>query len=409
MAPVAQASRTGLSAPPRTLVAACCLSNFDRFTIGPVLIAVATGLHVRLSATAAVASGYAIAYGLSQPIWGMLSDRFGRLPILRCALLAAALAGVLSALMPTLWPLIVVRTVTGGLFGGVIPASLTYIGDTIPVSRRQGALSDLMSALGVSTAVATVFSGVVAHFAGWRPVFALPAAAAGVVAILLRRLPEPSETPESPESPETPETPGPAATAAGPRHRPLLIVLRERWSYVVMVLGLLEGGVLLGCLPFLPPALQAHGMSAARAGAVVGLYGVGILVFTRMVKRLTTRRPAWMLLIAGGAMLGGGYLLAADWQTVPVIAVTAVMLGAGWAFMHSTLQTWATTVAPEARGTSVAMFAAALFVGSAAGSAFAGPLAQDGRYGLLFGTAALVTVPLTVLAALTRSRYVPRG
>ena len=395
MADVAQASRTGLAATPRTLVAACFLSNFDRFTIGPVLIAVATGLHVRLSATAAVASGYAIAYGLSQPVWGMLSDRFGRLPILRGALLAAALAGVVSALMPTLGPLIVIRTVTGGFFGAVIPASLTYIGDTIPVSRRQGALSDLMSALGVGTAIATVFAGVVAHFAGWRPVFALPAAVAGVVAILLRRLPEPPGT-------------LPAAASA-PRHRPLLIVLGERWSYVVMVLGLLEGGVLLGCLPFLPPALQAHGLSAARAGAVVGLYGVGILVFTRIVKRLTTRRPAWALLTVGGVVMGVGYLVAAGRQTTPAIAMTAVLLGAGWAFMHSTLQTWATTVAPEARGTGVAMFAAALFVGSAGGSALAAPLAQDGRYGLLFGAAALTMIPLTALAALTRRHYIPRG
>jgi predicted MFS family arabinose efflux permease len=392
MADVAQASRTGLAAPPRTLVAACCLSNFDRFTIGPVLIAVSTGLHVRLSATAAVASGYAIAYGLSQPVWGMLSDRFGRLPIIRGALLAAAVAGVVSALMPTLWPLIVVRTVTGGFFGAVIPASLTYLGDTIPVSRRQGALSDLMSALGVSTAIAMVFSGVVAHIAGWRPAFAIPAAAAGVVAILLRTLPEPPGT-------------FPADSAQRHRrHRPLLTVLRERWSYVVMVLGLIEGGVLLGCLPFLPPALQANGLSAARAGAVVGLYGVGILVLN-----LTTRRPAWALITVGGVVMGVGYLLAAGRQTIPAIAMTAVLLGAGWAFMHSTLQTWATTVAPEARGTGVAMFAAALFVGSAAGSALAGPLAQDGRYGLLFGAAALTMIPLTALAALTRRYYIPRG
>ncbi|HEU5157824.1 MAG TPA: MFS transporter [Streptosporangiaceae bacterium] len=395
MAAVAQASTSlGRSAPPRSLVAACFLSNFDRFTIGPVLIAVASGLHVRLSATAAVASGYAVAYGLSQPVWGMLSDRFGRLPILRGALFAAALAGVVSALMPTLWPLIVIRTVTGGLFGAVIPASLTYIGDTIPVSRRQGALSDLMSALGVGTAIAMVFSGVVAHFAGWRPVFALPAAAAGVVAVLLRRLPEP---------------PRPRPAASVRRHRPLLTVLRERWSYIVMVLALIEGGVLLGCMPFLPPALQAHGLSAARAGAVVGLYGVGILIFTRMVKRLTTRRPAWVLLAAGGVTMAVGYLLAAGRQTTPAIALTAVLLGAGWAFMHSTLQTWATTVAPEARGTGVAMFAAALFVGSAAGSALAGPLAQDGRYAVLFGAAALTMIPLTLLAVLTRRRYTPRG
>jgi predicted MFS family arabinose efflux permease len=392
MAAAAPASPTGPTAAPRSLVAACFLSNFDRFTVGPVLIAVATGLQVRLSATVAVASGYAVAYGLSQPIWGILSDRFGRLPILRGALFAAALAGVVSALMPTLWPLIVIRTVTGGFFGAVVPASLTYIGDTIPVSRRQGALSDLMSALGVGTAIAMVFSGVVTQFAGWRPVFALPAAAAGVVALLLRRLPEP-----------------PRFATPAKRRRPLLTVLSERWSYVVMVLGLLEGGVLLGCLPFLPPALQAHGLSAARAGAVVGLYGVGILVFTRMVKRLTPRRPAWALRVVGGVTMGVGYLVAADRQTIPAIAMTAVLLGAGWAFMHSTLQTWATTVAPEARGTGVAMFAAALFVGSAVGSALAGPLAQDGRFGLLFGAAALTMIPLTVLAALTRRRYTPRG
>jgi predicted MFS family arabinose efflux permease len=389
MAAVAPVSLT--AAPPRLLVAACFLSNFDRFTIGPVLIAVATGLHVRLSATTAVASGYAIAYGLSQPLWGMLSDRFGRMRILRGAMLGAAIVGVVSALMPALWPLIIVRTVTGGFFGAVVPASLTYIGDTIPISRRQGALSDLMSALGVGTAIATVFSGVVAHVAGWRPVFALPATAAGVVAIALRRLPEPARPP----SPH--------------RDRPLMTVLRERWSYVVMALGLLEGGVLLGCLPFLPPALQANGLSAAPAGAVVGLYGVGILVFTRLVKRLTTRRPAWALVAVGGLAMGAGHLLAAAEQTIPAIALTAMLLGAGWAFMHSTLQTWATAVAPEARGTGIAMFAAALFAGSAAGLALGGPLAEGGRYGLLFGAAALLTIPLTVAGAVARRRYVPRG
>jgi predicted MFS family arabinose efflux permease len=159
----------------------------------------------------------------------------------------------------------------------------------------------------------------------------------------------------------------------------------------------------------LPPALQAHGLSAARAGAVVGLYGVGILVFTRLVKRLTVRRPAWTLVAAGGLTMSAGLALAAAAQTLPAIATTALLLGAGWAFMHSTLQTWATTIAPEARGTGVAMFAAALFVGSAAASALGGPLAQDGRYTLLFGAAALITIPLTVAGALARRRYIPRG
>jgi MFS family permease len=372
-------------------VAACFLSNFDRFTVGPVLFAVAAGLHARIGATAAVAGGYAIAYGLSQPLWGMLSDRFGRVRILYGSLIASAIAGLVSALMPTLWSLIIVRTVAGALFGAIVPTSLTYIGDTVPVERRQGALSDVMSVLGIGTALAALFSGVVAHFTGWRLVFALPAAAAGVVAFLVRKLPEP-----------------PRAPRAG-RPSALGTVLRERWAYVVMGLGLLEGIVLVGCLPFLAPALQAGGLSAAWAGAAAGMYGVGVLLFTRVVKRQTTRRPAWGLLAIGGLLMGLGHLLAASEQMIATIAGAAVLLGAGWAFMHSTLQTWATSVVPEARGTAIAMFAAALFVGSAVAAALGGPLVQAGRYGLLFGCAAATTIPLTAVGVLSRRRYTPRG
>jgi predicted MFS family arabinose efflux permease len=405
MAAAAPAPRS-TAATTRVLVAACFLSNFDRFTIGPVLFAVAAGLQVSLGATAAVASGYAVAYGLSQPLWGMLSDRFGRVRILYGALIAAAVTGVLSALMPSLWPLIVVRTVAGACFGAIVPTALTYIGDTTPVNRRQGALSDVMSVLGIGTALATTFGGVVSQVAGWRVVFALPAAAAAVVAVMVRRLPEPAGVPVV--------TGGRTRGAPRPnRSQPLVTVLRERWAYVVMGLGFVEGAVLLGCLTFLAPALQDDGLSAARAGAIAGLYGVGILIFTRVVKRLANHRPAWALLGAGGLLMGVGYLLAvagpAAGQTVAAIAVTGVLLGAGWAFMHSTLQTWATTVVPEARGTGVAMFAAALFMGSAVASALAGPLADGGDYGLLFGAAALTTIPLTAAGVLARSRYTPRG
>jgi len=82
-----------------------------------------------------------------------------------------------------------------------------------------------------------------------------------------------------------------------------------------------------------------------------------------------------------------------------------VLLGAGWAFMHSTLQTWATDVAPAARATVVSLFATMLFCGSAVGTAISGPLVDAGRFHLVFLLAFVLAVPLVVAATWGRRRY----
>jgi hypothetical protein len=73
--------------------------------------------------------------------------------------------------------------------------------------------------------------------------------------------------------------------------------------------------------------------------------------------------------------------------------------------MHPTLQNWATEVTPGARATVISFFAAALFVGSGISTTLAAPLAEAGRFPLIFGLAAATAVPLGVAAALARVRY----
>ena len=82
-----------------------------------------------------------------------------------------------------------------------------------------------------------------------------------------------------------------------------------------------------------------------------------------------------------------------------------VLLGGAWAFMHSTLQTWATSVSPTARAQVVPLFSACLFLGGSSGAALGGPLAGAGHYGPLFAVSAAVFVPLTVVSAATRRIY----
>jgi MFS family permease len=64
----------------------------DRFLIGPVLVVIADDFDVSLGAAAAVATLYLFLYGVLQPVYGVLSDRFGRVRVMR-----AALTGIVAA------------------------------------------------------------------------------------------------------------------------------------------------------------------------------------------------------------------------------------------------------------------------------------------------------------------------
>jgi len=375
---------------PRLLQLAAFFSSFDRFAIAPMLLTIAASLGASLTEVAATASLYYLLYGLMQPVWGMLSDRLGRVRVMRLTLFGAAAAGVLSSLAPNLTVLIVARALAGGLFAAVIPASLVYIGDTVGMGSRQKALADLMAASAVGTALATVLGGLAAYLDGWRIAFAAPALAGAALAVLLARLPEPKAFSEQKRE-------GPLGQAGR--------VLVQPWALVVVGIALVEGAVILGFLTFLAPSLESAGFSPAVAGLAVGLYGLAVLGWTRAVKLVANRLGASALILIGAGMLSLGYASGAVGQSLASVSATAILVGGGFAFMHSTLQTWATEVVPEARATVISLFAAALFAGSGVATMAAAPLAEAGSFDLLFGLAAVVAVPLGLFAGLARHRY----
>jgi predicted MFS family arabinose efflux permease len=379
-------SRGGL----RLLQLAAFFSSFDRFAVAPMLFTIAASLGTSLAGVAATASLYYLLYGGLQPVWGMLSDRLGRVRVMRLTLFGAVFAGVISALAPNLAVLAAARALAGGLFAAVIPAALVYVGDTVGMDSRQKALADLMAASAVGTALATALGGLAAYLGAWRLAFAAPALAGGVLALLLTRLPEPEGF--APESRE-----GPLVKVGRVFGRP--------WAVAVIGIAAVEGAVILGFLTFLAPSLESIGFSPAVAGLAVGLYGLAVLGWTRAVKLVSNVLGAAVLILIGGGMLALGYASGAVGHSLVGVGVAAVLVGGGFAFMHSTLQTWATEVVPEARATVISLFAAALFAGSGLATAAAAPLADEGRFRLLFTIAALVAVPLGLFAALARRRY----
>ena len=373
--------------PPAAVALAAFVSSFDRFAISPLIVLVAADLGATLAQALTIASAYYLAYGVSQPVWGVLSDRLGRIRLMMAALIAAALAGVVATAAPTLTVLVIARALSGAFFGAIIPTSMTYVGDTVDEAHRQPALTDLMAAIAVGTASATALAGVLGHFLDWRIVFAIPAVLALASAIGLRGLGEPER--QAPQGVLT--TLGTAVT--------------HRWALIVIGFAFVEGAVVLGVLTLLAPALQSQGVGAAIAGLATAAYGLGVIITSRIVKVLSSRLSMPRLVAVGGlATVVGFTLLTIHLSTLTVI-IAALLLGTTWTFQHSSLQTWATSVLPQARGTVVALFAGGLFAGSSVGAALGGAAGDAGRWTLLFGITAAAGAVLTVAIVVGRRLY----
>jgi predicted MFS family arabinose efflux permease len=367
-------------------------STCDRFAIAPLLVVIGISFDAPLSAVAGVASAYFLAYGLMQPVWGMVSDRIGRVRVMRLSLLGASVAGFGSAVAPNLLVLGLTRTIAGGCFAALIPSTLVYVGDMWPPRVRQRPLSDVLAASSFGIALATAGAGLLADLVGWRLVPAVTGMAAAGLWVALRRLPEPDRGP-----------------VTGSPLRSIATVLRHRWAVTVFALVFVEGFVVLGVLTYLAPTVQALGSSAALAGLVAATFGIGALAWSRVVRMLVGRLSAGGLASVGGGLLVAGWAVLAVAVTVPTVAVAGLLVGGSWAFLHTTLQSWATEVVPEERATAVAMFAALLFLGGSAGTAAVAPLADAGAFGTVFVVALVLAVPLAVAAGIARFRYGRRG
>jgi predicted MFS family arabinose efflux permease len=322
------------------------------------------------------------------PLYGVLSDRFGRVRVIRAALVGTALADALSALSPNLTALLVARFVTGGIACGVFPTTLVYLGDRFPFKVRQHAITNVLVFVALGTTAGTLGAGLTAHLLSWRYFFPIPGAIALAAAIALRGLPESLLT-RSTQNP----------------FEQVRTVLRHGWAVFVLLLAVLVGAVMFGFVTYLAPALEASGQSSAIAGVVVASYGVSVVFCTRAFGYVARSLPAALILAGGAALLMTGYLVAGAMQTVVAILAASVLAGGAYAFMQSTFQTWATDVVPEARGTATSLFATAIFAGAALATSGAAGLASTHDYHTLFLVAALITLPVLLGGSLGRWRY----
>jgi predicted MFS family arabinose efflux permease len=147
------------------------------------------------------------------------------------------------------------------------------------------------------------------------------------------------------------------------------------------------------------------GLSYTTMGLVVGMFGIGGLIYSTSVRRLVAWLGQTGLATVGGAMLAVAFVVLAV-QPVWWLAPAAVCgIGLGFYMLHNTLQTNATQMTPQARGTAVALFSSALYLGQTAGVAVAAPAVDRWGAAPVFLVAAVALVAMGCwFASLLRQR-----
>jgi EmrB/QacA subfamily drug resistance transporter len=152
------------------------LSSLDQTIVSTSIYTIANDLD-GLSLQAWATTAYLITSTVSTPLYGKLSDIFGRRPLYLAAI-AIFLAGSLYAgSVHSMTELAIARGIQGMGAGGLLALALTIIGDIVALKDRAKFQGYFMSVFGISSVLGPVVGGAFAGsanilgFDGWRWVF----------------------------------------------------------------------------------------------------------------------------------------------------------------------------------------------------------------------------------------------
>lgn len=324
----------------------------------PMLVALATEFQVSVGEASRVISAFAVAYGCLQLFYGPLGDRVGKLRVINAAVLGCAVFSAVTATMTDFQWLVVARAAMGASAAGIIPLSMAWLGDQVSYERRQETLAKLMSATVTGMMAGQWFGGWAAQALGWRSAFGVLSCMFALACIMLFARMGPQRRAVALQTDGSYWQQALSGLA-------LLRVARVRW---VLTVTCIEGALAFGTLAFVPSQLVQHfGLSAALAGGLMALYGLGGLGYSQLAGRWLGWLGERGLARLGSTLVALGLLLLAWSQHVALAALGCVSAGLGFYMLHNTLQTQATQMAPEARGSAVTLFACMLFFGQSTG------------------------------------------
>jgi multidrug resistance protein len=332
-------------------------------------------------------ASYSLMQFIFAPLWGRLSDRFGRKPIIIAGLLGLGLSFILFGLSTSLWMLFAARILGGVLSSGIFPASLAYIADVTTKKERGQAMGLLGAASGLGIIFGPAASGFIAVLGLSMPFYAAGLLSMVTAGFALTLLPESLKQ----RSPKT-AIPAPAS-AAGAFVSSILSPLKTPigvFFFVTLIITFAVAGFestftyytmdrygvtdQVSPMPLLGGTVGITGpMVTALVFVVMGIIGVvcqGVLV-NKAIERFTEE----MTIVIGLLFCGAGLILVIFASELASLLLATGLYSIGSGFVNPSLNTLVSRrTPPDRQGAVMGVLGSYNSLGRIAGPPFGGVL-----------------------------------
>jgi multidrug resistance protein len=315
------------------LMAVAFVDMIGLMLVLPLLPLYALKLNATATLIGFLTASFPVAQLLASPVWGRVSDRYGRRPALIVGLTASALAYIVFGFAGSLWLLFVSRFVQG-LGGGTTGVAQAYVADTMPPHERAKALGWLSAATSLGVVIGPVVGSFAARGGQAAPGLVAAALCLSNVAFAWKWLPESRVLPSH-------------ATSASGRHvpppepRPVLQAVRDVvlhpgrpaalviWIYAVAMLAYNSAPAV-----FTLYLSWRFGIDVTNIGWFFTVFGgVGVLMRAFVVGPVNDRFGEVRTMRLGAGLYALGYALLPLATSIPAFLGFQVFLPLGTALL----------------------------------------------------------------------------
>lgn len=300
------------------------------------------------------------------PIWGRVSDRIGRRPVLLGSMAGIALSMVILGLAPSLLWLFVARTFAG-ICGANISTATAYIADVTSEKDRAKGMGLIGAAFGLGFIFGPAIGGVLSRFGYGVPMFAAAGLSLGNIVFAYFKLAEPPGTQEIRAHNRAKRFDRAAVreTMGDPRTRMAILL------FFVATVALTQMEVTFALF------MQArHGFAAQGTGWLLAFMGIIMVVVQGgLIGKLSHHVGETRLILAGTIMMAIALVLMAQAFHLPGLLIGVALLGLGNGITNPSLMSLASQGAsPDRRGATMGVYQSAGSLARVVGPPVAGIL-----------------------------------